>query len=64
MHPTTIAKLERQQSQFNGDDDVFDLQANEAQKRRESELRKYAFFQLKIQLVNGINLVAMDKSGM
>lgn len=32
-------------------------------RRRETQLRQHSFFQLKLHLVSGHNLVAMDKSG-
>lgn len=32
-------------------------------RRREANLRQHAFFQLKIHLIEGQNLVAMDKNG-
>ncbi|XP_063698220.1 multiple C2 and transmembrane domain-containing protein [Culicoides brevitarsis] len=47
---STGAKLERQQS-------------HEKQKKRENELRKHSFFQLRVTLKEGRGLVAMDKSG-
>lgn len=41
-----------------------DSQLNdEVQRRRESELRKHSFFQLKVNWMRGQGLVAMDKSG-
>lgn len=40
-----------------------DVQISEVQRRRESELRKYSFFQLRVMLISGKGLVAMDKSG-
>uniref|UniRef100_A0A1B0DNA3 Uncharacterized protein n=2 Tax=Phlebotomus papatasi TaxID=29031 RepID=A0A1B0DNA3_PHLPP len=39
------------------------LQTDEAQKRREIALRQHAFFQLRIHLLSGHDLVAMDKNG-
>lgn len=36
---------------------------NETKKLREAELKKHTFYQLKILLVSGHNLIAMDKSG-
>lgn len=39
------------------------LQCDEAKKRREMVLRQHSFFQLRIQLVSGQNLMAMDKNG-
>lgn len=39
------------------------LQCDESQKRREIALRQHSFFQLRIQLVSGRNLTAMDKNG-
>lgn len=39
------------------------LRADEIQKRREANLRQYAFFQLKINLISGSDLAAMDKNG-
>lgn len=38
-------------------------QSDEVIKRREAALRQHSFFQLKVHLVSGHNLVAMDKSG-
>jgi Ca2+-dependent lipid-binding protein len=39
------------------------LQTDEKQKNREHSLRQHSFFQLKVHLVSGRNLTAMDKSG-
>lgn len=39
------------------------LPCNEAKKRREVALRQHSFFQLRIHLVSGQNLAAMDKNG-
>ncbi|VVC87851.1 unnamed protein product, partial [Leptidea sinapis] len=39
------------------------LEPDEGQKHREQQLRQYAFFQLRIHLRRGQNLVAMDKNG-
>lgn len=39
------------------------LHCDEAKKRREIALRQHSFFQLRIQLVSGHNLMAMDKNG-
>ena len=39
------------------------LQCDEKKKRREIALRQHSYFQLRIQLVAGRNLVAMDKNG-
>lgn len=39
------------------------LQNDEALKRRETSLRQHSFFQLKVHLVSGHNLCAMDKGG-
>lgn len=33
-------------------------------RRREANLRQHAFFQLKIHLIEGQNLAAMDKNGL
>lgn len=41
----------------------FSLQSDEALRRRETCLRQHSFFQLKVHLVSGHNLTAMDKSG-
>lgn len=38
-------------------------QNDEVLKRRETCLRQHSFFQLKVHLVSGHNLTAMDKSG-
>lgn len=38
-------------------------QSDEVQRRREACLRQHTFFQLKVHLVSGHNLTAMDKSG-
>ncbi|XP_055531817.1 multiple C2 and transmembrane domain-containing protein isoform X2 [Wyeomyia smithii] len=35
----------------------------DVQRRRETQLRQHSFFQLRIHLISGHNLVAMDKSG-
>ncbi|XP_062553215.1 multiple C2 and transmembrane domain-containing protein isoform X2 [Armigeres subalbatus] len=39
------------------------LSGDDVQRRRETQLRQHSFFQLRIHLVSGHNLVAMDKSG-
>lgn len=39
------------------------LQCDEARKRREVALRQHAFFQLRLHLISGHDLVAMDKNG-
>ncbi|XP_053687859.1 multiple C2 and transmembrane domain-containing protein [Sabethes cyaneus] len=36
---------------------------DDVQRRRETQLRQHSFFQLRIHLISGHNLVAMDKSG-
>jgi Ca2+-dependent lipid-binding protein len=38
-------------------------QNEEIQRKREANLRQHSFFQLKVHLINGRNLTAMDKSG-
>ncbi|CAG4995077.1 unnamed protein product [Parnassius apollo] len=40
------------------------LEPDEGQRLREQQLRQYAFFQLRIHLKRGQNLVAMDKNGL
>ncbi|XP_062710210.1 multiple C2 and transmembrane domain-containing protein isoform X2 [Aedes albopictus] len=39
------------------------LSGDDVQRRRETQLRQHSFFQLRIHLISGHNLVAMDKSG-
>lgn len=39
------------------------LQAEEIQRKREANLRQHAFFQLRVHLISGHELVAMDKNG-
>lgn len=39
------------------------LQTDEVQRKREAILRQHVFFQLRIHLVSGHNLLAMDKNG-
>lgn len=39
------------------------LQAEELQRKREASLRQHVFFQLRIHLRKGVNLIAMDKNG-
>ncbi|XP_055612277.1 multiple C2 and transmembrane domain-containing protein isoform X2 [Uranotaenia lowii] len=39
------------------------LPVDDVQRRRETQLRSHSFFQLRIHLISGHNLVAMDKSG-
>ncbi|XP_065086202.1 multiple C2 and transmembrane domain-containing protein isoform X2 [Ochlerotatus camptorhynchus] len=39
------------------------LSSDDVQRRRETQLRQHSFFQLRINLLSGHNLVAMDKSG-
>ncbi|KAI8423758.1 hypothetical protein MSG28_012782 [Choristoneura fumiferana] len=36
---------------------------DESQRHREQQLRQYSFFQLRVHLKRGQNLVAMDKNG-
>lgn len=38
-------------------------QIDDVQRKREALLRQHSFFQLKVHLVSGRNLIAMDKSG-
>ncbi|XP_048487355.1 multiple C2 and transmembrane domain-containing protein isoform X3 [Plutella xylostella] len=40
------------------------LEPDEGQRQREHQLRLYSFFQLRVHLKRGINLVAMDKNGL
>lgn len=37
--------------------------ADEQQRRRETQLRQHSFFELRVHLISGHGLVAMDKSG-
>lgn len=39
------------------------LHADELQRKRETTLRQHAFFQMRVHLLSGSNLVAMDKNG-
>jgi C2 domain len=43
--------------------EVVQAQVEEPQKRKEAVLRQHSFFQLKVHIISGHNLVAMDKSG-
>ncbi|CAG4966061.1 unnamed protein product [Colias eurytheme] len=43
--------------------ELLQLEPDEGQRLREQQLRQYAFFQLRIHLKRGQNLVAMDKNG-
>lgn len=40
------------------------LQEEDNRRKRESQLRKYVFFQLRVHLKSGSNLIAMDKNGL
>lgn len=40
------------------------LQEEDNKRKRESQLRKYVFFQLRVHLKSGNNLIAMDKNGL
>lgn len=40
------------------------LQEEDNKRKRESQLRKYVFFQLRVHLKSGTNLIAMDKNGL
>ncbi|XP_011295342.1 multiple C2 and transmembrane domain-containing protein-like isoform X1 [Musca domestica] len=40
------------------------LQAEEKRRKKEAQLRQYVFFQLRVHLKNGSDLVAMDKNGL
>lgn len=40
------------------------LTADETQRKREAMLRQHVFFQLRIHLISGHNLMAMDKNGL
>ena len=42
---------------------IFNQQSDEVLRRREASLRQHSFFQLKVHLVSGHNLIAMDKGG-
>nr|XP_032521791.1 multiple C2 and transmembrane domain-containing protein isoform X3 [Danaus plexippus plexippus] len=44
--------------------DLLALEPDEGQKLREQQLRQYSFFQLRIHLKRGQNLIAMDKNGL
>ncbi|XP_049881228.1 multiple C2 and transmembrane domain-containing protein isoform X3 [Pectinophora gossypiella] len=44
--------------------ELLQLEPDEGQRLREQHLRQYAFFQLRIHLKRGQNLVAMDKNGL
>ncbi|CAG9568661.1 unnamed protein product, partial [Danaus chrysippus] len=44
--------------------DLLSLEPDEGQKLREQQLRQYSFFQLRIHLKRGQNLIAMDKNGL
>ncbi|KAJ6643284.1 Multiple C2 and transmembrane domain-containing protein [Pseudolycoriella hygida] len=50
--------------EHNGVPSVEHLHAEELMRRREANLRQHAFFQLKIHLIEGQNLAAMDKNGL
>lgn len=39
------------------------MQCDDMLKKREAMLRQHSFFQLKVHLISGHNLIAMDKSG-
>lgn len=39
------------------------MQCDDVLKKREAMLRQHSFFQLKVHLISGHNLIAMDKSG-
>ncbi|CAH0714871.1 unnamed protein product, partial [Brenthis ino] len=43
---------------------LLQLEPDEGQKLREQQLRQYSFFQLRIHLKRGQNLIAMDKNGL
>ncbi|CAF4769687.1 unnamed protein product [Pieris macdunnoughi] len=43
--------------------ELLQLEPDEGQRFREQQLRQYAFFQLRIHLKRGQNLIAMDKNG-
>lgn len=38
-------------------------QADELRRKREAQLRQFVFFQLRVHLKSGCDLVAMDKNG-
>ncbi|XP_047509897.1 multiple C2 and transmembrane domain-containing protein isoform X3 [Pieris napi] len=44
--------------------ELLQLEPDEGQRFREQQLRQYAFFQLRIHLKRGQNLIAMDKNGL
>ncbi|EAT41474.1 AAEL006893-PA, partial [Aedes aegypti] len=54
MDPPQAEARQRPREPLSGDD---------VQRRRETQLRQHSFFQLRIHLISGHNLVAMDKSG-
>lgn len=39
------------------------LKSEELRRKKEAQLRQYVFFQLRIHLKSGSDLVAMDKNG-
>lgn len=60
--------MEETSKNFNGEKVTMSalevLQEEDKKRKRESQLRKYVFFQLRIHLKCGTNLVAMDKNGL
>lgn len=54
-------KIDRQPSYARAS--IESLSKDDLQRRRESELRKHSFFQLKVNSIRGQGLIAMDKSG-
>ncbi|XP_002005176.3 multiple C2 and transmembrane domain-containing protein isoform X1 [Drosophila mojavensis] len=54
----STATTEQQQHQLEA------LQADELRRKRETQLRQFVFFQLRVHLKSGCDLVAMDKNGL
>lgn len=59
MASNSVGQQQQQQQQATLDV----LHADEQQRRREAQLRQHSFFQLRVHLISGSDLVAMDKNG-
>lgn len=61
--PSRILSRSEGEMSITGQNVIDLLQGEEAIRKREASLRQHAFFQLRIHLISGHDLVAMDKSG-
>lgn len=61
--PNTTAAIVSMAMAPNSSQQLDVLHSDEQQRRRETQLRQHAFFQLRVHLISGSDLAAMDKNG-